>query len=108
MFQRFQKGGFIADNTNAYTLHLTLMNTSHRKPLQRGTPLPKKRIPFDATSLFDAPAGTFDLGEYIAPEICIARMGSYSQNGAYITSGGISLLPPVLNTPEQTNHCEDL
>lgn len=74
------------------------MNTSHRKP-SRGVKLPRKRLAFDATSLFNADPATFDFGTYIAPELCIARMGSYSQNGSYVTFGGISLLPP-LKDPE--------
>lgn len=97
VFYRFRQAGFILDNARDYKLHLTLMNTSHRKSQTRGVKLPKRRIPFDASSLFNAnqSGSAWDFGTYLAPELCIARMGSHAQTGAYVTFGGISLLPPL-------------
>lgn len=93
IYHRFRNAGYIFDNARDYTLHLTLVNSSHRKPTQRGAKLPKKRIPFDASALFEDSEGSADLGTYVAPECFVSRMGSRDEQGAYVTFGGIPLLP---------------
>lgn len=93
IYHRFRNAGYIFDNARDYTLHLTLVNSSHRKPTQRGVKLPKKRIPFDASSLFDTEYKV-ELGTYVAPECFVSRMDSRDEKGAYVTFGGIPLVPP--------------
>lgn len=84
--QKFVAANFLPRNDDHYTLHATLLNTSHRKP-SRG-----RRISVNASALLASPAAEeFDLGEVSIPRIDLCRMGSYNASGEYVSLGHISL-----------------
>jgi activating signal cointegrator complex subunit 1 len=88
IFDSFKSQGLLASD-RPYTLHLTIVNTSHRKTEQkrRGKRIP--RLGFDATSLFALPAADLDFGTYSIDKISLCRMGSHNEEGDYISEGDI-------------------
>ena len=72
-------------------LHATLLNTSQRKPRNRG--LAKK--PFDASGILDHYA-EHDFGMAVIDELALCRMGSRDSRGLYVSAGTISFEPEAV------------
>lgn len=79
-------------------LHATLLNTSHRKPRNRG--LAKK--PFDASGILEQCA-EHDFGMAVIDELALCRMGSRDSHGLYVSAGTISFEPEVIGRDDQSD-----
>ncbi|KAJ8594549.1 hypothetical protein M405DRAFT_850117 [Rhizopogon salebrosus TDB-379] len=94
----FRDAGFILDR-RPLKLHCTILNTSHRKP--HGQPFSYKAILASPTirKFIRTPSEEHDIrdpvkvefGTWSVDEIQICKMGSYGQEGEYVSCGNCSL-----------------